>query len=270
MDVSPSTGIVAVAFAANYFFEIGEIQSTPVYYQVPALEGFIPGYTAEGRPADKTWEPIDLNLSEGDYNAHGLTLTWEVNDNLTIKSLTGYRELDSDIYQDYASAFSTPGVPWSTGFRTFDNLDTKQFTQELQLLGNLGDRFDYLVGLYYFNEDGDHFQHIDIDIPGLPPAFGGPIFIDKDRDIAAESTSEAIFAQVTWTPAILDDRLELTFGGRYTSDNREATRTTFNSIVCRHTQFPTGSEPDSVDPPRFERRRSTRISASSTPRSRPT
>ena len=95
------------AFTANYFFEIGEIQSTPVYYQVPALEGFIPGYTAQGRPADSTWEPIDLNLSKGDYSAHGLTLTWEVNDNLTIKSLTGYRELDSDIYQDYASAFST-------------------------------------------------------------------------------------------------------------------------------------------------------------------
>ena len=48
-------------------------------------------------------------MSSGEYNAHGLTLTWEVSDNFTIKSLTGYRELDDDIYQNYASAFSTPG-----------------------------------------------------------------------------------------------------------------------------------------------------------------
>ena len=26
------------AFTADYFFEIGEIESTPIYYQVPALE----------------------------------------------------------------------------------------------------------------------------------------------------------------------------------------------------------------------------------------
>ena len=52
--------------------------------------------------------------------------------------------------------------------------------------------------------------------------------IDKDRDIDAESESQAVFAQVTWTPPILDDRLELTFGGRYTEDNRKATRTTLN------------------------------------------
>ena len=39
-----------------------------------------------------------------------------------------------------------------------------------------------------------------------------------------------MFAQVTWTPAILDDRLELTLGGRYTEDNRKATRTTLNVL----------------------------------------
>ena len=226
------------AFAADYFFEIGKIESTPIYYQVPALVappgnpfGGIPGYDASGEPADHTWRPIDLPMSEGEYSAHGLTLTWEVSDNFTIKSLTGYRELDSDIHQDYASAFSTPGSPFPTDFVTFDTLDTDQFTQELQFLGNFGERFEYLVGLYYFNEKGDHFQHIDINLASLPPAFGGPIFIDKDRDIDAESTSEAAYAQVTWTPAILDDRLGLTFGGRYTSDNREASRTIQNSIV---------------------------------------
>ena len=180
-----------------------------------------------------------------------MTLSWQVNDSLTIKSLTGFRSIDTDVYQDYASAFSSVGVPWTTGFRTFDELETDQFTQEFQFLGSFGERVDYLVGLYYFNEDGDHGQRIDIDIPGLPPAFGGPIFIDKDRQVEAESTSEAIFAQVTWTPEVLDDRLELTFGGRYTSDNRKATRTTFNSMQSPGYTGPIGVEPDFNVPPAF-------------------
>ena len=232
------------AFTADYFFEIGKIESTPIYYQVPALEVSstnpfgIPGYDASGKPADHTWTPIDLPLSSGEYNAHGLTLTWEVSDNFTIKSLTGYRELDDDIYQNYASAFSTPGAfGVATEFVTFDTLDTEQFSQELQFLGSFGERFDYLLGLYYFKEEGDHFQHIDIDIAG----FG--VFINKDRDIDAESESKAAFAQVTWTPAILDDRLELTLGGRYTEDNRKATRTTLNTF----NGFPTGVEPSRPD-----------------------
>ena len=245
-------------FTADYFFETGDIDSTPIYYQVPALEasaqnpGGIPGYDASGRPAKRTWEPIDLSLSTGEYQAHGLTLSWQVNDSLTIKSLTGFRSIDTDVYQDYASAFSSVGVPWTTGFRTFDELETDQFTQEFQFLGSFGERVDYLVGLYYFNEDGDHGQRIDIDIPGLPPAFGGPIFIDKDRQVEAESTSEAIFAQVTWTPEVLDDRLELTFGGRYTSDNRKATRTTFNSMQSPGYTGPIGVEPDFNVPPAFD------------------
>jgi iron complex outermembrane receptor protein len=250
------------AFTADYFFEIGDIDSTPIYYQVPALVappgnpfGGIPGYDASGKPAEHTWRPIDLPMSSGEYTAHGLTLAWDVNDNFTIKSLTGYRDLDDDIYQNYASAFSTPGSPFPTEFVTFDTLDTDQFTQEFQFLGSIGERFDYLVGLYYFKEEGDHFQHIDIDIP-LPfiPAFGlfGPIAIDKDRDIDAESESQAIFAQFTWTPPILDDRLELTFGGRYTEDNRKATRTTFNIFRNDVVAFPTGIEPDpSPLPPNY-------------------
>ena len=148
---------------------------------------------------------------------------------------------------------------------TFDTLDTEQFTQELQFLGSFGERFDYLVGLYYFKEEGDHFQHIDIDLGSLPPAFVGPIFIDKDRDIDAESTSEAVFAQVTWTPAILDDRLGADVRWPLHEDNREATRTTeLDQQLPRFTGI-TAVEPDSWSIPLAAA--STRTSASSTRRS---
>jgi outer membrane receptor protein involved in Fe transport len=55
------------------------------------------------------------------------------------------------------------------------------------------------------------------------PAFG----VDDpgdNRHVEAESKSQAIYAQVTWTPPILDDRLDLTVGARYTEDDREATK----------------------------------------------
>ena len=53
---------------------------------------------------------------------------------------------------------------------------------------------------------------------------------------------------MTWTPPVLDDRLELTFGGRYTSDNRKASRVTFNAIQSPAYTGPTGVEPTPGNP----------------------
>ena len=58
-----------------------------------------------------------------------------------------------------------------------------------------------------------------------------------------------MFAQVTWTPAILDDRLELTFGGRYTEDNRKATRTTLNIFSSGFSTPPVSSRSSPVVAP---------------------
>lgn len=197
-------------FEAEYFLETGSQDSTPIYYQ----SGFplYPGYVDASRPVGVTHRPIDLPISTTEFEGHGLTLTWQANDNLTIKSLTGYRELDFDGFQDYAESF---GVPT----RSIDYVNNYQFSQDLQFIGSAGDDVEYVAGLYYFKESSSHFQNYVLDLNAI-----GQGIVDKHRDVDAQSWSRAAYAQVTWTPPVLEQRLDVTVGARYTEDRRKASR----------------------------------------------
>ena len=88
-----------------------------------------------------------------------------------------------------------------------------------------------MVGLYYFEESASHRQLLDLTLyDSIVPTFPGdtvnaPASVNSDRNVKADAKSKAIFTQATYTPAILDDRLSVTVGGRYTKDERSATRT---------------------------------------------
>ncbi len=220
-------------FTADYFFEKGDLDSTPIYYTNPALAGIIPGYSDRGKPEDRTYRAIDLAESTGEYEAHGLTLSWDVNDALTLRSLTGYRDVGTKYYQDYADSFFV-------GFRSFDDIQYHVFSQELQAVGSLfDDRIKYLAGLYYYDETGRHFETV-----GISQMMAGAPILNKERNVRAEAKSRAAFAQMTWTPPVLDDRLDLVFGARYTKDKREATRQMLNLLYINPIGFiPIGQEP---------------------------
>ncbi|MGD9598267.1 MAG: TonB-dependent receptor plug domain-containing protein [Steroidobacteraceae bacterium] len=217
-------------FTVDYFHERGEINSTPYYYTNAALVGLIPGYTDRGHPETHSYRAIDLPESPGEIEGHGLTLSWNVNDALVLKSLTGYRDLSVAYNQDYAETFFA-------GFRSLDDIRTHQFSQELQAVGTfLDERINYVAGLYYFREAGSHYEYITITnaLPG-----SAPLLMTKERNVDMESKSMAGYAQLTWTPAILEDRLDLTFGVRYTKDERAATRRLLNTYFG----FPIAQEP---------------------------
>jgi iron complex outermembrane recepter protein len=208
-------------FAADYFYELGDLDSTPIYYENASLDGKLPGYVGSGEPNGTAWRSVDLPLSRGTYDAHGLTLTWNLGAATTFKSLTSYRGLSSTFTQDYADAFTDPTTVAFTGpvgFRTFDIINSHTVTQEFQLVGNVGERLNYVSGLYYFKEGANHLEDVSIPIPAL--------FFDQtsNRFVVANARSRAVYAQATWTPPVLNDRLGLTFGGRYTKDDRAALR----------------------------------------------
>lgn len=217
-------------FTVDYFYERGDLDSTPLYYTNAALIGLIPGYHESGHPETRSYRAIDLPISPGDFESHGLTLAWKASDTLTLKSLTGYRDLSVAYHQDYAETFFV-------GFRSLDDIRSHQFSQELQAVGSLLDgRIDYVAGLYYFKEAGRHYQNAVITnaLPG-----SAPLLLDKNRYVEMESKSQAAYAQLTWTPPVLDDRLALTFGARYTQDDRSATRRILNTYFG----YPIGVEP---------------------------
>ena len=230
-------------FTADYFYEVGQISSTPIYYQDAALNGVVAGYSV---PADglatRTWQPINMHPSVAKFNADGLTLNFKINDSMTLRSLTYYRGLDSRFYQDYNGAFTDPATAPFVGITNFtsdDVVQSNEYTQELQLVGSIAHSFDYVAGLYYFHENGNHAEFGTIGIPLEFYPGAGPVFAeDQSRYVTAQAKSKAAYAQVTWH---ISDPLSLTLGGRYTKDDRSATRdalTTGSSFTQPGNQYP--------------------------------
>jgi iron complex outermembrane recepter protein len=152
-------------FTVDYFMDKGNFDSTPSYYQNADISGDVcmpvssidcfngtgTNYAYNNKDAaDKTYRPVDLKLSTSNFESHGLTLAWDINENLEIKSLTGYRELGWHAYQDYAEAFS-PTTSFPVYYTTDDEVNSHQFSQEFIFTGNvLDNRIKYTGGLYYF------------------------------------------------------------------------------------------------------------------------
>ena len=177
---------------------------------------------------DKTWRPIDVNIHDDfEGSGHALTALWDIAENMSLKSITGYREFESDGLHDGAESYNTSTL-------VLDKAEQDQFSQEFLLSGFTDDgSLKYHVGLYYFTESvrqvksslvnngGDIADAIDAAIADgdliIAPTLADLRPLDS-YDI--ENESKAVYTQVTWTPSILDQRLTLDLGARYTQDDR--------------------------------------------------
>lgn len=169
----------------------------------------VPLYPARGkRPSESSPLVKDLKRNDAVAQGHNLTATWDVSDSLTLKSISGYRKLDSWTNQNYlAGVLGAFAVLENT-----NEVKQKQFSQEVQAIGEIGDRFQYILGLYYFEEKGDGF-----DVSYQPPRRQR-----SERTLHIENEAFAVYGQATYTPAVLDDRLHLTGGLRWSRDKRRA------------------------------------------------
>ena len=147
--------------------------------------------------ADGSNEGTAPAFSETDVFGTSVTLNYNVNDALTLKSITAWRELDSEFARD--GDHSPHRIS-----QFYDDLQQDQFSQELQLLGS-HDRLNWIVGLYYFSEDGSNENILDFTVSNFRS--GG----------AFDNEAWAAFAQLTYD---LTDRLHLSVGGRYTDEQK--------------------------------------------------
>ncbi|WP_313806730.1 TonB-dependent receptor [Sphingobium sp.] len=92
-------------------------------------------------------------------------------------------------------------------------VDSKQVSQEIQLLSKKASKLSWIVGGYYFHEDSG-FLPLRVRSGILFPA---PL-VGYDFFSPIETTSYALFAQGT---LMLTDRLGVTVGGRYTWDKKD-------------------------------------------------
>lgn len=192
-------------------------------------------FFADGpRGVNTPWIPYGptpplLNKPQADIEQTivGLTLSWDITDNLTLKSITGYVGLDANFMTDFTGTGFIVGGSES---------DSDQFTQEFQLIGSaFDDRFHFITGVFYLNEDADQLWGWN--------AFGGvPI---SSSTIVVETDSIAVFGEASYN---ITDALKVTAGLRYTEDDKKFDFT-FNAInATPHAPIFLEAKPDDWTP----------------------
>lgn len=132
--------------------------------------------------------------------------------NLKLASITAYRRSNYYFFFDY------DGAPIQ--FLTIDgNQKDRQFSQELQLMSSGGGAFNWVVGAFYYNAEGQ-FAPVDVTLYGL--GFGSRV------NSSQKTESIAGYAQGTYEFA---PGTKLTLGGRYTSERKALLGTNTNFLV---------------------------------------
>ncbi len=173
-------------------------------------------YDAGYRNSDTATNPYNNNTGQEDQievtnEAYGVALTvdFEVVEGTNLKLLASSRKseyesgLDDDGFEDDFLSFPEVG-------------EAEQTSVELQLTGKSG-AFDYVVGLYMYDEEGHNFQN-DTTFNGGP---GGDFFLEQDL------SSQALYANVGY---MVTDALRLSAGVRHTEDEKDAHTILFELI----------------------------------------
>ena len=204
----------------DYSYDRSESEYTADYYHLirPAGAGaFAPGLPVTPDRLDEVALLAPFEPSTDEAWGHTLTISAQTGIG-ELKSISGYRETDAHAYNDYS------GVDFLTVYQNLDfDMQQEQFSQELQLIGTAaGDKVDYLLGLYYFDE-----QAREVATDGF---FGFPL----PRDISADNKSYAAYAQVGYH---FDGGWSVTVGGRYTKDERDADNNILEPASREDTNF---------------------------------
>lgn len=154
---------------------------------------------------------IDADVYEGfESTSHTFTGDYDFGDagilgDASIKYIFNDRDLD------FAQSLDNDGTPFHL-FHSSIREDYRQKSHELQLTGS-HERVDYVLGVYYFEEDAEV-------INPLRPlnSFFGPLVQNNAYGLSSEQI--AAYGQADWRPPVLDDRLTVTVGVRWTEEEK--------------------------------------------------
>ncbi len=181
-----------------------------------ALTGFLEGINNDGDPTNDVGTfsnalipgDVDQTFATGanfsNLDSWGISSVseFDFNPNLTVKSITAYRELSGAFGRDIDNS------PFSFDQTSFV-LDQSQFSQEVQLIGSLLDgRLSYTLGGFAFFEDALQIDQV--------PIAGGIINIFGAN--SQDTRALAAFGEVDYE---VFDGLNLVFGIRFTDERKE-------------------------------------------------
>ena len=160
------------------------------------------------------FDSAETGPSNNENVVWGVSLTneFDLSDNLSLKAILGYRDVDAEF------ARASDGTPFDI-FSTETTYKQDQFSAELQLIGStFEDRVNYVTGFFYFQEDAASFDTVT-----LPPPIS-PLFIGAETD----NSNWALFGEATID---VTDRLRLLGGIRYTDEDKTTDLTSVSLTV---------------------------------------
>jgi len=149
---------------------------------------------------------IDQTFATGsnvsNFDSYGISniTTYDVTDDIELKTIIAYRELIADIGTDVESS------PLAFNSANF-GIDQNQLSLEAQLNGNFGDRLDYTIGGFYFDESATQADQVPL---------GG--FSRIGGENAQDTRAFALFGEANFD---LTPDLTALFGIRYTDEKKE-------------------------------------------------
>lgn len=237
-------------FTADLSYDVGRDENTPFYSQllnynidnlpIGPWSGSLPSGTIRPLPpiieveGDKRMKRADIGvpqqMSVDKTSGLSLHMNYDLNDSIELRSITAYREVDVEQWDNAGGAHRPPNFTPNGAFSRYSlaGLWQHQFSQEFQAVGS-GERIDWVAGLYYFKETASddaatpstnqwNADGTDYTIRDPKPTERGHRVLDRASRAHAESY--AAYGQLTWTPDILNDALHVTVGGRYTRDDK--------------------------------------------------
>lgn len=159
-----------------------------------AVPGCFDNRFVNGRDRNSGTAP---SFSDSDLVSANINVSWKISDNLELKSISAIRDLDSQFARDGDHSPATVA-------QFFDDFQQEQFTQEYQLLGS-GEKLNWIVGLYYFDEEGENVNNLDFAVSSFRS--GGSF----------ENEAIAAYAQASYD---LTNKLSATVGVRYTEEEK--------------------------------------------------
>ncbi len=203
-DTTPPAGQLTDV-PANSALDIGGGTLLPV-------DGVLSPYLTNDSKRASTISNDQSFFENSETRGHALQISWDAGSwgalgDVTLKSITSYRAMD---WEDFIDIDGSP----LDFFHSQRDIEYDQRSQEFQLIGQT-ERIDYVVGAYYFKEQGDVLNPI-----SFMSVYGFPT---NNNEYGMHNQSLAAFGQVDWSPSAswLNDRLTLSFGLRWTEEEKE-------------------------------------------------
>ena len=182
-------------------------------------------------------DPVDF-FTDRDIITLTAELSWSLNNDLTITSITGYMNGETDSLSDVI------GSPLDVGWQSVVN-DGESLSQEIRIDNiSSGGSIRWLAGVYALSDEEDRAEQLQFQ---MRDARTSPFWVPTVRETGGfnETHSWSVFGEISWD---LSDRATITYGGRFVDDEKDYVTRAVGWGTNRQLEFLPGVGPDNGAP----------------------